>query len=202
MLQEALLVSREIVALGLNTHPTQHACVAEFSELRAQSGLLRLGRTFFQPLPARSRTLSEGDCTRAAVRYQRMQTIASKRFLWGESLNREPVLVGRSLTKVYSTGEVEVRALDSVDIELFDGETVVFLGASGSGKSTLLNNLGGLDVPTSGFLTYRNRDLMTARGIDHFSAPQHAWTLGDCTGDRRAPRLAARLFTSRRGAPR
>jgi putative ABC transport system ATP-binding protein len=91
-----------------------------------------------------------------------MQTIASKRFLWGESLNREPVLVGRSLTKVYSTGEVEVRALDSVDIELFDGETVVFLGASGSGKSTLLNNLGGLDVPTSGFLTYRNRDLMTA----------------------------------------
>lgn len=74
----------------------------------------------------------------------------------------EPVFVGRGLTKVYSSGEVEVRALDGVDFELYRGEMIVLLGASGSGKSTLLNNLGGLDVPTSGTLTYRGRDLTDA----------------------------------------
>ena len=72
---------------------------------------------------------------------------------------REPVFVGRGLTKVYASGETEVRALDGVDIDLFPGEMVVLLGPSGSGKSTLLNNLGGLDVPTSGTLAYRGRDL-------------------------------------------
>ncbi len=74
----------------------------------------------------------------------------------------EPVFVGRGLTKVYATGEVEVRALDGVDFDLYHGEMIVLLGASGSGKSTLLNNLGGLDVPTSGTLTYRGRDLTDA----------------------------------------
>jgi putative ABC transport system ATP-binding protein len=66
------------------------------------------------------------------------------------------------LRKTYVTGEIEVRALDGVDLDLFAGELVVLLGASGSGKSTLLNNLGGLDVPTSGTLTYRGRDLAGA----------------------------------------
>jgi putative ABC transport system ATP-binding protein len=72
------------------------------------------------------------------------------------------LFVGRGLTKVYTTGEVEVRALDGVDIDLYHGELIVLLGASGSGKSTLLNNLGGLDVPTAGTLTYRGRDLTEA----------------------------------------
>ena len=73
-----------------------------------------------------------------------------------------PLLVGRGLTKIYRNGPFEVRALDDVDIELYEGEIVVFLGESGSGKSTLLNSLGGLDVPTSGLLTYENRDLTNA----------------------------------------
>ena len=55
-----------------------------------------------------------------------------------------------ALTKIYRTGEVEVRALQGVDLELYEGELVVLLGPSGSGKSTLLNILGGLDVPSSG----------------------------------------------------
>jgi putative ABC transport system ATP-binding protein len=76
--------------------------------------------------------------------------------------DRDPLFVGRRLTKIYSTGEVEVRALDGVDIDLYSSELVVLLGPSGSGKSTLLNNLGGLDVPTSGTLTYRGRDLTDA----------------------------------------
>jgi len=75
---------------------------------------------------------------------------------------REPVFVGRGLTKIYAAGETGVRALDGVDIDLSAGELIVLLGPSGSGKSTLLNNLGGLDVPTEGTLTYRGRDLTQA----------------------------------------
>ena len=56
-------------------------------------------------------------------------------------------------------GDVEVHALRSVELELYDGELVVILGASGSGKSTLLNILGGLDVPTAGEAFYRDHNL-------------------------------------------
>jgi len=75
---------------------------------------------------------------------------------------REPLFSARGLTKIYQSGAVEIRALDGVDLDLFAGELVVLLGASGSGKSTLLNNLGGLDVPTEGSLTYRGQDLTEA----------------------------------------
>ncbi len=74
----------------------------------------------------------------------------------------DALFVGRGLTKVYTAGETQVRALDGVDIDLYRGELIVLLGPSGSGKSTLLNNLGGLDVPTTGTLTYRGRDLTHA----------------------------------------
>jgi len=63
-------------------------------------------------------------------------------------------LFGRSLTKVYSAGDVEIDALRGVDIDLNASELVVLVGPSGSGKSTLLNILGGLDVPTSGELFF------------------------------------------------
>lgn len=72
------------------------------------------------------------------------------------------VFAARNLTKVYSMGEVEVHALRGVDFELNRSEFVVLLGPSGSGKSTLLNILGGLDVPTSGQVVYRDQDLTTA----------------------------------------
>jgi len=68
----------------------------------------------------------------------------------------------RGLTKVYGMGAAEVRALAGVDLDLFEGELVVLLGPSGSGKTTLLNNLGGLDVPTTGELSYRDLDLASA----------------------------------------
>jgi putative ABC transport system ATP-binding protein len=80
----------------------------------------------------------------------------------GEKPERDPLFRVRGLTKIYPTGDIEVRALDGVDLDLFEGELVVLLGASGSGKSTLLNILGGLDVPTDGELTYRAEDLTQA----------------------------------------
>src|SRR6188474_846128 len=76
--------------------------------------------------------------------------------------DRPAVFVARGITKVYHMGEVEVHALRGVDLVLHEGHFVVLLGPSGSGKSTLLNILGGLDVPTSGHVLYRNTDLTTA----------------------------------------
>jgi putative ABC transport system ATP-binding protein len=67
-----------------------------------------------------------------------------------------------NIAKVYRMGEVEVHALRSIDLDLYEGEFMVLLGASGSGKSTLLNILGGLDVPTSGHILFRDRDLTHA----------------------------------------
>ena len=70
-----------------------------------------------------------------------------------------PTLSAEGLTKVYTTGAVDVYALRGVDLELFESELVVLLGPSGSGKSTLLNILGGLDVPTSGKVIFRKQEL-------------------------------------------
>ena len=68
----------------------------------------------------------------------------------------------RGLTKVYPMGEVSVQALRGIDLDIAQGDFTVMLGPSGSGKSTLLNMLGGLDVPTSGTIHYRDQDLTSA----------------------------------------
>jgi putative ABC transport system ATP-binding protein len=75
---------------------------------------------------------------------------------------KNPVFLARDLTKVYHMGEVDVQALLGVSLDLFESEFLVLLGPSGSGKSTLLNILGGLDVPTSGTVTYRGQNLTSA----------------------------------------
>ncbi|MEA5597921.1 ATP-binding cassette domain-containing protein [Rivularia sp. UHCC 0363] len=68
----------------------------------------------------------------------------------------------QEITKVYRMGEVEVTALNSVNLSLYEGELVVLLGPSGSGKSTLLNIIGGLDIPSSGHVFFHQRDLTHA----------------------------------------
>jgi putative ABC transport system ATP-binding protein len=74
----------------------------------------------------------------------------------------EPIYRVRGLTKVYGEGPAAVHALAGVDLDLQPGELVVLLGPSGSGKTTLLNQLGGLDVPTAGTISYRGNDLTHA----------------------------------------
>ena len=69
------------------------------------------------------------------------------------------ILEVRNLTKIYGTGENEVRALNDVSFDVEKGEFVAIIGPSGSGKSTLLHTLGGVDRPTSGTVIMNGQDV-------------------------------------------
>ncbi|MCE7984962.1 MAG: ABC transporter ATP-binding protein [Caldilinea sp. CFX5] len=62
----------------------------------------------------------------------------------------QPVIAVQGVTKIYTMGDIEVRALRGINVEIWPGEMVAIMGPSGSGKSTLMNVLGCLDVPTEG----------------------------------------------------
>ena len=65
----------------------------------------------------------------------------------------------KELSKIYGVGENRVIALDNVNLEIDINDFISIMGPSGSGKSTLLHLLSGLDRPTSGSLTYDDRDI-------------------------------------------
>lgn len=73
------------------------------------------------------------------------------------------VLKAEHLTKVYGSGENEVRALDNVSLYIQRGEFVAIIGPSGSGKSTLLHVLGGVDRPTSGKVWLDGTDIYSQK---------------------------------------
>lgn len=65
----------------------------------------------------------------------------------------------RGLTKEYRRGDVVVRPLDGVDLDVEEGRFIALMGPSGSGKTTLLNLLAGIDRPTSGVLRVAGADV-------------------------------------------
>jgi putative ABC transport system ATP-binding protein len=73
--------------------------------------------------------------------------------------NREFVYDLKEVTRYFRRGASEVRAVDSVDLQVKAGEFLVIRGASGSGKTTLLQLLGGLEKPSSGSLVFEGDEL-------------------------------------------
>ena len=64
-----------------------------------------------------------------------------------------------NLSKIYQSGEIEVKALDNTSFEINEGELVCVLGPSGAGKTTCLNILGGMDEATTGELFVDDIDI-------------------------------------------
>ena len=62
----------------------------------------------------------------------------------------EPLISLRGITKMYGSGQTELMALKSIDLDIFAGEFVAIMGPSGSGKSTAMNIMGCLDTPSAG----------------------------------------------------
>ena len=72
-----------------------------------------------------------------------------------------------NLVKIYKTSEIEVVALQGLDLEIKRGELMAIVGNSGSGKSTLLNMLGGLDKPSAGSLFVDGKNLLKFTDKDY-----------------------------------
>lgn len=77
----------------------------------------------------------------------------------GQAGSSGPLIRLEQVTKVYRTGEVDVRVLHGIDLTIEHGEHVAIMGRSGSGKSTLMNILGCMDQPTSGRYELAGRDV-------------------------------------------
>jgi ABC-type lipoprotein export system ATPase subunit len=77
----------------------------------------------------------------------------------------DALIVCDSLVKIYKVGELEVVALQGLDLLVENGEFIAIVGTSGSGKSTLLNILGGLDVPTAGNVRVAGSELLNMSNL-------------------------------------
>ena len=82
----------------------------------------------------------------------------------------------RNVARVYATGDMEVRALAGVSLEIDRGEFVAIMGQSGSGKSTLMNIIGLLDRPTAG------EYLLAGRDVERFSEDARSRLRGNAFG--------------------
>ncbi len=74
-------------------------------------------------------------------------------------MDRRDMIVCEDLVKIYKTDEIEVLALQGLEIRIAEGELMAIIGNSGSGKSTFLNMIGGLDRPSAGKLFVDGKDL-------------------------------------------
>ena len=75
------------------------------------------------------------------------------------SAKAEPIITCENLVKIYKTKDIEVLALQGLELEIARGELMAIIGNSGSGKSTFLNMIGGLDRPSAGRLIVDGKDL-------------------------------------------
>jgi ABC-type lipoprotein export system ATPase subunit len=127
----------------------------------------------------------------------------------------EPAVECRSLVRIYRTGNLEVQALQGLELRIERGEFVAIVGASGSGKSTLLGILSGLDAPSAGSVRVDGRELATLSAkerldyrrrtvgflwqspprnlIPHLTAAENVALPQRFTGTRRAARRARAL---------
>lgn len=71
----------------------------------------------------------------------------------------EDIIVCENLVKIYKTPDIEVLALQGLELTVKEGELMAIIGNSGSGKSTFLNMIGGLDRPSAGCLIVDGKDL-------------------------------------------
>jgi putative ABC transport system ATP-binding protein len=76
-------------------------------------------------------------------------------------MDNDKTVILKDVSKTYKMGDVEVKALKEVDLQVTKGEFVVVLGPSGSGKTTMLNCIGGIDSPTSGTIIIGGEDIST-----------------------------------------
>ncbi len=67
-----------------------------------------------------------------------------------DSVEEEPLIIFKDVTKVYHSGEVTINAANGINFEIYKGEFVIVVGPSGAGKTTVLNILGGMDNATDG----------------------------------------------------
>ncbi|MBO6163959.1 MAG: ABC transporter ATP-binding protein [Lachnospiraceae bacterium] len=74
---------------------------------------------------------------------------------------QKPFVQMRNVVKTYRMGEVEIRAVNGIDLDIFQGEFVVIVGPSGAGKTTVLNLLGGMDKATSGSILVDGQEIST-----------------------------------------
>jgi ABC-type lipoprotein export system ATPase subunit/bifunctional DNA-binding transcriptional regulator/antitoxin component of YhaV-PrlF toxin-antitoxin module len=72
----------------------------------------------------------------------------------------EPLIVAENLVKIYRIGDLELQALQGLELTVQQGEVMALIGTSGSGKSTFLNVIGGLDRPNAGKISVAGQDLL------------------------------------------
>ena len=72
----------------------------------------------------------------------------------------------KNVSRIYKSGENELRALDNINLSIDQGKFIVILGPSGAGKSTLLNLVGGLDSPSEGNILVEGYDISKLNNDD------------------------------------
>jgi peptide/nickel transport system ATP-binding protein len=89
-------------------------------------------------------------------------------------MDREPFVLCDNLFKIYKVADVEVVALQGLNLDVAQGEITALVGPSGVGKSTLLNVIGGLDTPSAGSLSVAGRELLRMTDRERVEHKRHA----------------------------